>query len=86
MLWTMVQLVTRVDDELAAALDALVSEGAIASRSDGVRVALERLIDRHRRDRIGAQIVAGYLACPPASDEFGRSDEATAAMIGEEPW
>jgi metal-responsive CopG/Arc/MetJ family transcriptional regulator len=80
------QLVTRVDNDLADALDALVQEGAVASRSDGVRVALERLIDRHRRDRIGAQIVAGYLACPPTSDESGWSDEATAAMIAEEPW
>ena len=82
----MIQLVTRVDDDLAAALDALVIEGAVASRSDGVRVALERLIDRHRRDQIGAQIVAGYLAHPQTEEELGWSDTATAEMIADEPW
>ncbi len=86
MLRRMVQLVTRVDDNLADALDALVREGAVASRSEGVRVALERLIDRHRRDQLGAQIVAGYRAFPPASEESGWGDDASAAMIAEEPW
>ena len=82
----MVQLVTRVDDSLAAALDKLVASGAVASRSDGVRVALERFIDRCRRDQIGAEIVAGYQAIPQADDEVGWSDVATIAMIADEPW
>lgn len=82
----MVQLVTRVDDALAQALDRLVAEGAVASRSEGVRVALERLIDLHHRNEIGAQIVAGYLARPQTDDDMGWSDAATAEMIADEPW
>ena len=80
----MAQLVTRIDDALARALDELVDDGAVASRSDAVRIGLERLIDRHRRDRIGARIVEGYTAIQP--DDDGWSDEATLAMIAEEPW
>jgi len=82
----MTQLVTRVDDELAAAVDALVAQGVVASRSEAVRVALEGLIDRHRRDEVGAAIRAGYEARPQEDAEVGWSDAATAAMIADEPW
>lgn len=82
----MAQLVTRVDDQLAAALDELVVAGEVASRSDAVRIGLEWLIDRRRRHRIGAQIVAGYLAIPQADDEGLWVDTATIQMINEEPW
>ncbi len=82
----MTQVVARLDDALAADLDALVSSGAIASRSEGIRVALERLIDDHRRQAIGRQIVAGYEAIPPTDADGGWSDDATVAMIAEEPW
>ena len=74
-----------MDDDLARALDELVADGIVASRSDAVRIGLERLIDRHRRDRIGARIVEGYAAVPPDDDQ-GWPDEATTAMIAEEPW
>lgn len=82
----MVQLVTRVDDKVADALDELVSSGVVASRSEAVRVALDRLIDRHRRDQIGAQIVEGYRRVPQTVDEGGWSEAASRAMIAEEPW
>jgi Arc/MetJ-type ribon-helix-helix transcriptional regulator len=82
----MVQLVTRVDDHVADAIDELVSSGVVASRSEAVRVALDRLIDRHRRDQIGAQIVEGYRRIPQIEDEGGWSDAASRAMIAEEPW
>ena len=79
-------LTSHDDDSLAAALDKLVASGAVVSRSDGVRVALERFIDRCRRDQIGAEIVAGYQAIPQTAEEVGWSDAATIAMIAEEPW
>jgi metal-responsive CopG/Arc/MetJ family transcriptional regulator len=55
----MAQVVTRLDDKLIADLDGLVADGFVASRSEGVRVALEKLVDEQRRRRIGAEIVAG---------------------------
>lgn len=82
----MAQLVTRVDDDLAAEVDALVDEGVVASRSEAVRQGLYALLDAHRRRQIGQQIVAGYRAQPQTDEEVGWSDAATAAMIAEEPW
>jgi Arc/MetJ-type ribon-helix-helix transcriptional regulator len=80
------QLVTRVSDDLAAALDQLVADGVVASRSEAVRLGLEALIDHHRRRTIGEAIVAGYRRQPQTSDELGWADEATARMIADEPW
>jgi len=82
----MPQLVTRVDAELVEALDELVEAGVVASRSDAVRVGLERLIDRHRRDEVGRQIVAGYVRQPQTDEEVAASDDAAARMIADEPW
>ena len=82
----MAQLVTRVDDELADAVDELVAAGVVTSRSEAVRLGLRSLIDRHRRDRIGAQIVDGYRERPQDETELGWADEASIRMIGDEPW
>lgn len=82
----MAQLVTRLDDDLAAAVDALVSDGVAESRSDAVRLALRDLIERHRRAQVGAAIVAGYRRSPQGEDDAVWSDEATTRMISEEPW
>ncbi len=82
----MAQLVTRVDDELAAAVDELVRAGVVASRSEAVRLGLERLVDRFRRDRLGAAIVDGYRRIPQSESEAGWADAATVQMIADEPW
>ncbi len=82
----MAQVVTRIDDKLAADLDGLVADGFVASRSEGVRVALEKLVDEERRRRIGAEIVAGYERCPETDEELAQAERATRASIAEEPW
>jgi Arc/MetJ-type ribon-helix-helix transcriptional regulator len=82
----MAQLVTRVEDELVAAVDELVAAGVVASRSEAVRLGLERLVRRWRRDRIGAQIVDGYRRLPQSDDEVSWADDATRRMIADEPW
>jgi Arc/MetJ-type ribon-helix-helix transcriptional regulator len=82
----MAQLVTRIDDELLAAVDALVEEGVVPSRSEAVRRALQDLLDRQRRQQTAASIVAGYKRLPQTDDEIGWGDEATARMIADEPW
>ncbi len=82
----MAQFVTRVDDGLAAAVDALVDAGAVASRSEAVRLGLAQLVDRHRRNRVAEEIVDGYRRRPQTDPEVGWSDEATVRMIAEEPW
>lgn len=82
----MAQLVTRVEDDLAAAVDQLVVAGIVASRSEAVRLGLERLVDRCRRDEIGSKILAGYRARPQSDAEVGWADESSLRMIAEEPW
>lgn len=82
----MAQLVTRVDDRLVEQIDELVRQGVVGSRSEAVRFALTTLIDRHRRHRIGAEIIEAYRRRPQIEAELGWSDDATRRMIAEEPW
>lgn len=82
----MAQLVTRVEDDLAAAVDQLVEAGVVASRSEAVRLGLEQLVDRCRRDEIGARIARGYRERPQGDAEVAWADESSVRMIAEEPW
>jgi Arc/MetJ-type ribon-helix-helix transcriptional regulator len=82
----MTQVVTRLDDQLVADLDSLVAAGDFASRSEGVRIGLEKLVDEHRRRRIGAEIVEGYKRQPQSDEEIARAERAIRASINEEPW
>lgn len=82
----MTQLVARVDDEFLEAIDDLIADGVVASRSEAVRRGLQILIDQSRRRRTAEAIVRGYEARPQTEDEWGWADEATVRMIGEEPW
>ena len=81
-----VQLVTRIPESLAEAVDGLVRAGVYASRSDAVRAGLEAVVERERRDAIGRAIVEGYRRVPQDADDLAWSDAATSAMIAEEPW
>ena len=82
----MAQFATRVDNELAAAVDALVEAGAVASRSEAVRTGLVQLVDRHRHDRTANEIVQAYRRQPQTDPEVGWADEATIRMVATEPW
>lgn len=82
----MAQIVTRLDDRLVEDVDALVVAGVVANRSDAVRVALETLVDQHRRRQIGAAIADGYRRLPQTDEELAGLEAATRALITEEPW
>lgn len=82
----MAQLVTRLDDRLVAEVDRLIADGVAANRSEAVRLALEQLVDEHRRRRIGAQIVEAYRRQPQTDEELAGLDAATRALVAEEPW
>lgn len=82
----MAQLVTRIDDQLASDIDDLVRDGVVASRSEAVRMGLEQLIDRYRRQRVGKQITEAYRRSPQTVEETTGLDEATRALVEEEPW
>jgi Arc/MetJ-type ribon-helix-helix transcriptional regulator len=82
----MAQFVTRLEDALAERIDTLVAAGVFESRSEAVRVGLERLVDELERERIGRQIVEGYLRVPETDEELRRAEEAGRRLIAEEPW
>ena len=82
----MIQIAVRLDDELVAQVDDLVRSGVVTSRSHAVRDGLRALVERQRRRAVGAAIVEGYRRLPQTGDEVAWSDQATAAMIAEEPW
>lgn len=81
-----VQLVTRVPDEVAKAIDELVRVGVFGSRSEAVRAGLDVVIDRRRRLAVGQAVADGYRRIPQSADALAWPDAASAAMIGEEPW
>ena len=80
------QLVTRIDDETAVAIDALVDDGEFASRSDVVRAGIRRLVDERRRRAIGDEIIAGYQRTPETDEELASAEANARAMIADEPW
>lgn len=82
----MAQVVARLDDELATAIDRLVLDGVVASRSMAVREGLALLLERHDRERTAAAIVDGYTRMPQREAEVGWPDAATRRMIDDEPW
>lgn len=81
-----VQLVARVPDDLAGAVDELVRAGVYGSRSAAVRAGLDAVIEQRRRARVGEAIVAGYRRVPQDHDDLALSDAAAVAMIADEPW
>lgn len=83
---TMGQFVTRIDDNLARAIDDLVEEGVFESRSDAVRQGLAAIMDTHRRTQIGRQIIEGYRKIPETAAEMELADIVGRAMIAAEPW
>lgn len=82
----MAQLVTRLHDHLLEEVDGLVADGVVPNRSEAVRLGLKRLVDEHRRARVGTQIADGYRRRPQTETELVGLDEAARALIEEEPW
>lgn len=82
----MTQVVVRLSDELAAALDALVESGIVESRSAAIRDALRAFVDDHRRAEISRRIVDGYRRIPPDDDLEAWAIAAGRALVEAEPW
>jgi len=82
----MAQLVTRLHDRLLKKVDGLVADGVVSNRSEAVRLGLERLVDEHRRRRVGTEIADAYRRRPQTESELAGSNEAARALVEEEPW
>jgi len=77
---------TRLDSDDIAALDELVDAGVASNRAEAIRLSIRHLHDALRRERIGDQIVAGYLAVPLTPQELAVAEARGRAMIEAEPW
>ncbi len=82
----MVQLVTKVDDATADAIDELIASGQFASRSEVVRAGLVHVVEEARRVAMRNSIRSGYQRIPETAEEIEHARRATVAMIAEESW
>jgi Arc/MetJ-type ribon-helix-helix transcriptional regulator len=80
----MAQLIARVPQKLLADVDGLVAAGKFDSRSDVVREAIVRLVDRARRDEIGRRIADAYARMPLTEEEFDWSDVDSLRIDGKD--
>jgi Arc/MetJ-type ribon-helix-helix transcriptional regulator len=71
----MAQVVARLNDDLVAAVDDLVSEGVFESRSDAIRRALEFVVDAEAA-LVSLCIIAGYQRIPKPPRTVGRGDRS----------
>jgi len=80
------QVPTRFPDDELRALDQLVADGVAHSRSEAIRLAVERLAEAHRRDRIGRSIAEAYAELPQTPEENELALASAIAMAEAEPW
>lgn len=80
------QLAIRLPDDLLRDLDWIVVRLKYDSRTEAMRDALVRLIDKERRREIGEQIAEGYRRMPQTEEEIAGSDQAFLDSVNDEPW
>jgi len=80
------QIAVRIPDELAESLEDLVSEGRFETKAEAIRAALQTLVDRERRRKVGELIADGYRRIPQDQDELEAARRAAIRSIEEEPW
>ena len=51
-----------------------------------VRAGLQALMEQHLRQTVGRRIADGYRQTPQTHDDLLGLDEATTALVLEEPW
>jgi Arc/MetJ-type ribon-helix-helix transcriptional regulator len=80
------QIAVRIPDELAEALEELVSEGRFETKAAAIRSALQSLVDQERRRKVGELIADGYRRIPQDEDELESARRAAIRSIEQEPW
>ena len=80
------QLAVRFPQEILAALDGAIDLGSAQNRSSAIVIATQEWLERERRKRIGAQIVAEYVKRPQTAEETAWIRAASEASIAAEPW
>ncbi len=80
------QLAVRFPQEILAALDEAIDLGSAQNRSSAIVISMQEWLERERRKRVGAQIVAEYVKRPQTAEETAWVRAASEASIASEPW
>ncbi len=81
-----IQVPTRFTEAEVQALDEMVADGVARSRSHAIRLAVERLVEAHRREQVGRSIVEAYTALPQTAEEDDLAMASAIAMTEAESW
>lgn len=81
-----IQIAVKLPDKLVAHLDELVRSGTFPSRSNGVRRALEVLLEAEERRRLDAAFADGFRRVPDDGPELAEATRLAVEAINEEPW
>lgn len=80
------QIAVKLPDEVVAAIDRLVSEGAFRSRSAAVRRALDDLVAASERTTVDQAFARGFRATPDTEEELADATRLAVEAINDEPW
>lgn len=80
------QLAVRFPEELLEALDEAIVAGLAENRSAAIVLSMQEWLDRARRAKVAAQIVAEYQRHPQTAEETSWVRAASEASIAAEPW
>lgn len=81
-----VQIAVKLPDRLVDEIDALVADGAFASRSDAVRHGIEALVRAGERRRVDLAFAEGFQRMPDRDDEMEDAARLAIESIHDEPW
>jgi Arc/MetJ-type ribon-helix-helix transcriptional regulator len=82
-------IAVRLPEETIDGLDRLVAEGWYVTRSEGIKDALDKLLELFERMRIDEALIAGYERMPPTEDELRLWDahaRMAAEVLDDEGW
>ena len=80
------QIAVRMPDELARAVEALVTSGRYPTKADAVRAAVQALVENERRRETGERIREGYRRIPQDDDDEAAARAGAIRSIRDEPW
>lgn len=80
------QIAVKLPETTLAALDRLVANGRFQSRSEAVRVSLDRVLREARAEELDRAFAAGFTRHPERPDELAEAQRLAVDAIEDEPW
>lgn len=81
-----IQIAVKLPDRLVGELDALIANGAFASRSDAVRRGIEALVVTGRRRDLERRYREAFAERPETAEEMLGAERLACEAIDAEPW